>query len=118
MNHMRSAPPESDVFLAISDGTRRALLRRLADEGEKPVTELLSRFSISQPAISKHLRCLRQAGLVRRRKEGRQRFYSLEAGRLRQVYDWVAYYEKYWDAKLDALGGYLDKRSPTKPVAN
>ncbi len=111
---MRHAPSESDVFFAISDRTRRALLRRLADEGEQPVTELVRPFSISQPAISKHLRCLHSAGLVRTRSQGRRRLYRLEANRLRQVFDWVSYFEKYWDQKLDALGEYLDKRKRTK----
>ena len=111
---MRRAPSESDVFFAISDGTRRALLRRLADGGEQPVTELVRPFSKSQPAISKHLRCLRNAGLVRRRSQGRRRLYRLEAARLRQVFEWVSYFEKYWDQKLDALGDYLDKRKGIK----
>ena len=112
---MRAAPSEADVFFAISDRTRRALLRRLADEGEQPVTELLRPFSISQPAISKHLRCLRRAGLVRRRSQGRRRLYRLDARRLRQVYDWVSYFDQYWEKKLDALGHYLDRRKRTKP---
>src|SRR5689334_12544917 len=99
---MRHVSAESDVFFAISDKTRRALLRRLADGGEQPVTELVRPFSISQPAISKHLRCLRRAGLVRRRSEGRRRFYRLEADRLRHVFDWVSFFEKYWDQKLEA----------------
>lgn len=112
---MRNGPPAGDVFFAISDQTRRALLRRLADEGEQPVTELVRRFSISQPAISKHLRCLRRAGLVRRRSQGRCQLYRIEGDRLRQVFDWVSYFEKYWDQKLDALGEYLDKRKRNKP---
>jgi len=113
---MRPATPEADVFFAISDRTRRALLRRLADEGEQPVTELLRPFSISQPAVSKHLRCLRRAGLVRRRSQGRQRFYRLDANRLRRVYDWVSHFELYWDKKLAALGKFLDKRKRTKSI--
>jgi DNA-binding transcriptional ArsR family regulator len=112
---MQPASPKTDVFFAIADRTRRALLRRLADEGEKPVMDLLKPFSISQPAVSKHLRCLREAGLVRSRTQGRQRLYRLDAGRLRQVHDWVAHFEQYWDEKLDALGGYLDQRNRTKP---
>ncbi|HWB06181.1 MAG TPA: metalloregulator ArsR/SmtB family transcription factor [Verrucomicrobiales bacterium] len=111
---MPPAREEADVFFAISDPTRRALLRRLADDGEKPVTELLKPFSMSQPAISKHLRCLRQAGLVRRRMQGRQRLYRLNADRLQQVFDWVSYFEQYWDRKLDALGDFLEKRKRTK----
>ena len=104
------ALPEADVYTAIGDPTRRALLRRMADEGEKSVTELLEPFSISQPAISKHLRILRDAGLVRRRKEGRMRLYEADASGLRQVHDWVSHFERYWDETLDALGGYLDRK--------
>lgn len=114
---MPPAPPEADVFLAISDQTRRALLRRLADDGEKTVTELLQPFTISQPAVSKHLRCLRRAGLVHRRTVGRQALYRLNAARLRQVFDWVSYFEQYWDRKLDALGDFLEKRKQTRPPA-
>ena len=109
--------PDEHVFSAIADPTRRALLRRLADEGEKPVTELLKPFRMSQPAVSKHLRCLRKAGLVRSRTEGRRRFYRLEANRLRQVYEWVSYFERYWDEKLDALGEYLNKQKQAKQTA-
>ena len=108
---MGFAPHKADVYLAIADPTRRALLSRLADEGAKNVTELLKPFSISQPAVSKHLRVLREAGLVRSRKEGRLRLYEVEAGNLRQVFDWVSHFEEYWDEKLDALGGYLDKQN-------
>jgi DNA-binding transcriptional ArsR family regulator len=111
---MRRETTEADVFFAIADPTRRALLRRLADEGEKPVTELLRPFAMSQPAISKHLRCLRQAGLVRRRTEGRKGLYRLNASRLKQVHDWVSYFERYWDQKLDALGVYLDRQKRSK----
>jgi DNA-binding transcriptional ArsR family regulator len=106
---MPSGLQESDVFAAIADPTRRALLRRLSG-GERNVSELLGPFSISQPAVSKHLRILRRAGLVRSRKRGRLRVYQLQAARLRQVHEWVGHFEKYWDQKLDALGDYLDKR--------
>jgi DNA-binding transcriptional ArsR family regulator len=102
--------PTTDVYFAIADPTRRALLLRLANEGEKNVTELLEPFSISQPAVSKHLRILREAKLVRSRQQGRVRLYAIEAGKLREVYDWVSHFEKYLDEKLDALGTYLDKQ--------
>src|SRR5687768_4357219 len=92
-----------DVFFAIADPTRRALLVRLAAERERNVTELLEPFRISQPALSKHLRILREAGLVRSRKEGRMRLYQIEATRLRQVHEWARHFERYWDVKLDAL---------------
>ena len=110
--------PGHDVFCAIGDGTRRALLRRLADEGEKTVTELLKPLSISQPAVSKHLRCLREAGLVRRRTVGRQRLYRIRGDRLRQVHDWVSHFERYWDEKLDALGDYLDKSKRNRQASD
>jgi len=110
---MGFVPQKADVYWAIADLTRRALLLRLADEGEKNVTELLEPFSISQPAVSKHLRILREAGLVRSRKEGRLRLYEIEAHKLRQVFDWVSQFDKYWDEKLDALGDYLEKQART-----
>ena len=110
---MKSSGQIADVFTAIADQSRRALLLRLATEGERSVTELLEPFSISQPAVSKHLRILREVGLVRSRKEGRERIYKIEASRLRDVFDWLSYFEKYWDEKLDALGEYLDNKSAT-----
>jgi DNA-binding transcriptional ArsR family regulator len=111
---MRLSSPEADVYFAIADATRRALLRRLANEGEKTVSQLLEPFPISQPAISKHLRILRQAKLVRSRKAGRERLYAIEAGMLKEVHDWVSHFEKYWEVKLDALGSYLDKQQRKK----
>lgn len=105
-----SPTPKADVYVAIADSTRRALLLRLAKEGEKNVTELLEPFSISQPAVSKHLRILRDAGLVHSRKEGRLRLYAIRPRKLRQVHNWVSHFEKYWDDKLDALGAYLDRK--------
>jgi DNA-binding transcriptional ArsR family regulator len=111
---MGSTLPKADIYFAIADSTRRALLKRLANDGEKGVSELLAPFSISQPAVSKHLRILREANLVRSRKVGRERMYTIEAGKLKEVHDWVSHFEKYWDAKLDALGSYLDKQKRKK----
>jgi DNA-binding transcriptional ArsR family regulator len=111
---MGSTPPTADVYFAIADSTRRALLEHLANDGERSVSELLAPFSISQPAVSKHLRVLREAKLVRSRKVGRERLYAIEAGKLKEVHDWVSHFEQYWDAKLDALGSYLDKQKRKK----
>ena len=108
---MRAEAPAEDVYLAIADPTRRALLLRLAEEGERSVSDLLEPLPISQPAVSKHLRILREAGLARSRKQGRRRLYAVEPERLRQVFDWVAHFERFWDAKLDALGDYLDAKA-------
>jgi DNA-binding transcriptional ArsR family regulator len=98
-----------DVFSAISDPVRRRILDMLR-EGEKAVTELLAPFKISQPAVSKHLRILREAGLIRARQNGRKRIYALRAERLKRVDDWVAQYEVFWDEKLINLGRYLHKK--------
>jgi DNA-binding transcriptional ArsR family regulator len=98
------------VFEAVSEPTRRAMLDLLA-AGERSVNELVDRFDVTQPAISHHLRILREAGLVKTRKAGRQRLYCLEARPLRRIHDWVAHYERFWTDKLDALGKYL-RRNP------
>ncbi len=100
--------PAVDTFRAIGDPTRRAILDLLS-ERERTVGELVERFDVSQPALSQHLRVLRDAGLVAPRKDGRRRVYRIEAEPLREVYDWVSHYERFWDEKLDALGRYLDR---------
>jgi len=97
----------ADPFRAISDPTRRAILDLLA-AGERTASELGAPFPISQPALSQHLRVLRDAGLVRSRKEGRLRVYAVAPEPLRLVHDWVAHYEAFWTDKLDALGRFLD----------
>lgn len=111
-------PSNTDVFTAIADATRRDLLLRLATDGEQSVSQLLEPLSVSQPTISKHLRVLREAGLVRSRKAGRLMVYQIEASQLQQVYDWVAHFEQHWDEKLDALGKYLDKKRRARSGRN
>lgn len=98
------------VFEAVSEPTRRAMLDLLA-AGERSVSELVECFDVTQPAISHHLRILREAGLVRTRKAGRQRLYCLEARPLRRIHDWLAHYEEFWTDKLEALGKHL-RRNP------
>jgi DNA-binding transcriptional ArsR family regulator len=66
---------------------------------------------VSQPAVSQHLKVLRESGLVRVESRGRHRFYALEPGPLREVHDWVGHYERFWNAKLDVLGRVLDRES-------
>jgi DNA-binding transcriptional ArsR family regulator len=95
------------IFLAVSDPTRRGILDLLL-VSECSVSDLVRPFRISQPAISQHLRILRKAGLVRVRRQGRERRYRLRGEQLRAVYDWVAHYERFWTEKLHALGAYLD----------
>lgn len=98
-----------NVFDAIADPTRRAILDLLRD-GERGVSALLESFRVTQSAISQHLAVLRNAGLVLVRKEGRQRLYRIEPSALKQVADWVAYYDKFWDERIDNLGRFLEKR--------
>lgn len=101
-----------DVFAAIGDPTRRRLLDLLA-KGELPVSEIAAPFAMSRPAISQHLSILRRVGVVTVRKHGRERIYRIRASPLRQVYDWVGHYERFWNEKLAALGDYLDKEDET-----
>lgn len=107
---MPRALAHADPFRAIADPTRRQLLDLLKD-GERPVSELAACFDATLPAISQHLKVLREAELVSERREGRQRFYRVEPGPLRQVSEWVAQYERFWRGRLAALGRYLDERA-------
>ena len=98
------------VFEAVAEPTRRAVMALLAD-GEHSVNDLVARFEVTQPAISHHLRILREAGLVKARRAGRQRLYRLHGRPLREIYDWVAHYQRFWEDKLGALGEHL-RRHP------
>lgn len=93
------------TFAALADPTRRAILARLA-RGEASVTELAEPFSMSQPAISKHLKVLERAGLVSRGQDAQRRPRRLEAGPLRDATQWLENYRRFWEAqfgRLDAL---------------
>jgi DNA-binding transcriptional ArsR family regulator len=96
-----------DPFRAIADPTRRAVLDLLASD-ELTVSELVERFHMSQPAISQHLRVLRQAGLVRGRREGRKRVYQIRPEQLKPISEWVSQYERFWKQKLRNLGNFLE----------
>jgi DNA-binding transcriptional ArsR family regulator len=97
-----------DVFQAIADPTRRKLLRLLADK-EMPVTAISSHFPISRTAVSKHLRILADAGLVKERKVGRETRYRLEPAPLLEVKEWLSFYERFWDNKMALLKHYVEK---------
>ncbi len=96
------------LYYAISDPTRRQLLDRLR-ERETTVNELASPFRMTRPAISHHLRILREAGLVKVTRAGRERHYRLSATRLKEIHAWLAQYERFWTDHLSALGDYLDR---------
>jgi DNA-binding transcriptional ArsR family regulator len=103
-----SIPP--DVYRAIADPTRRAILDRLRN-GPVPVNALASDFSQSRPAISKHLRVLRSAHLVRERRCGRERRYSLEPEPLRDVAQWIEEYRAFWQFSLTSLKHHLERET-------
>src|SRR3954454_7509253 len=91
-----------EALAALADPTRRELLALLA-EGELAAGDLAARFPVSRPAISRHLRVLREAGLVRSRTDGRRRLYALDPGPLHDLDDWLAPYRRFWAQRLDAL---------------
>jgi DNA-binding transcriptional ArsR family regulator len=90
------------VFAALADPTRRRLLELLA-AGERSAGELAAEFDISRPGVSRHLRVLREAGLVRARGEGQRRLYSVDPGPLDEVDAWLARWRGFWAQRLDAL---------------
>ena len=94
------------VFGALADSTRRAILTRLAD-GDATVAELAEPFAMSQPAISKHLKVLEQAGLISRTRRATARLSRLEAEPLREVTTWLARYQRFWDESHERLDELL-----------
>jgi DNA-binding transcriptional ArsR family regulator len=96
----------SVVFGALADSTRRAILARLA-EGDATVTQLAEPFSISLPAISRHLKVLEHAGLISRSRSAQWRSSTLEAAPLKEATDWMERYRVFWDASFDRLDAHL-----------
>jgi DNA-binding transcriptional ArsR family regulator len=100
-----------DIFVAVADPTRRGMLDLLA-EGERPAGELVSAFpALTQPAVSRHLRVLREVGLVEVRTRAQRRIYSLRPDRLAEVDAWLSRYRRYWARHLDAIENHLAKGS-------
>jgi DNA-binding transcriptional ArsR family regulator len=100
------AATTSDVFNAIAEPQRRQILVLLRS-GERPVTELAEELGMAQPRASKHLRVLREVGLVRDRRAGKQRLYALDAGGLRPVHEWAGGFERFWNESFDRLDAYV-----------
>jgi len=96
------------TFAALADPTRRRILAHLA-LGDRCVTDLARPHAMSLPAVSKHLRVLENAGLLRRRRYGRTHEMQLDAKPLKEAAQWVEEYRKFWEASLDRLAAYLDK---------
>lgn len=105
---MARAATTSDVFNAIAEPHRRRILALLR-AGEQPATGIAERLTLSASAASKHLRVLREVGLVRVREEGRQRHYALDADGLREVHEWTGGFERFWSESLDRLEAYVSE---------
>jgi DNA-binding transcriptional ArsR family regulator len=105
---MARLPTTSDVFNAIAEPQRREILSLLA-QGERSVNEMVEALGLKQPQVSKHLRVLRQVGLVSVREAGQQRFYRLNSERLKPIYDWVKPFEQLWSERFDRLADYLNE---------
>ena len=102
------------TFAALADPTRRAIIARLAS-GEASVTELAKPFAMSQPAISRHLKVLEQAGLISRSRDAQRRPCRFEAKRLEEANQWLERYSAFWAASLDRLDAMLGERAETQP---
>src|SRR5881397_3513237 len=102
------------TFAALADPTRRRILAHLT-HGDKCVTHLARPHSMSLPAVSKHLRVLESAGLIRRRRKGRVHQLKLEAAPMKQAVRWIEEYRKFWEGSLDRLAEYLEKTHKPAP---
>jgi DNA-binding transcriptional ArsR family regulator len=96
------AATTADAFNAVAEPRRRQILDALI-AGERPVNDLVSHLGVAQPLVSKHLRVLREVGLVDVRDDGRQRVYRLNGKRLKPIHDWVKNYERSWSRRFDRL---------------
>ena len=100
--------PAPDGFAAIADPTRRLLLDRIREASDGlSARAVATGLPISQPAVSRHLKVLRQAGLVRVDRAGRERIYRLEQAAFIEIADWIGRYRSFWDDRLEALGHQL-----------
>jgi DNA-binding transcriptional ArsR family regulator len=113
---MRTAEPAAldETLIALADPTRRQILRRLS-RGEARVTELAAPFAISLNSVSKHIVMLERAGLVRRRREGREHILTLDPAPADRVARWIASQRDLWAARLDALDEVLRHEEPMNP---
>lgn len=105
---MARAATTTDAFNAVAEPRRRQILDALA-ERERSVNELVAQLDLIQPLVSKHLKVLREVGLVEVRTEGRQRVYSLNGQALKPIYDWVKNYEQTWSERFNALDDLLEE---------
>ena len=110
---MARAATTTDAFNAVAEPRRRQILDVLAG-GESPVNDLVARLGLAQPQVSKHLRVLREVGLVEVRDAGRQRMYRLNGRSLKPIHDWVTNYERLWSERFEQLDVVLDELKERK----
>jgi DNA-binding transcriptional ArsR family regulator len=103
---MARAATTTDPFNAIAEPRRRQILDLLI-EGERPVSEIVAALPVSQPQVSKHLKVLKEVGLVKSRPEGKRRLYRVDAVPLKPMHTWLERYEELWNRRLDRLDHYL-----------
>ncbi len=108
---MARAAASSDIYNAVAEPRRRAILGFLAESetGERPVNELVTGLRMPQPAVSKHLKVLRQAGLVSVRRSGRRQLYRVNADRLKPMHDWTKTFERFWEHQLDRIQAQAER---------
>ena len=104
---MARAATTADAFNAVAEPRRRQILDALATR-ERPVNELVRLLGVAQPQVSKHLRVLREVGVVEVREEGRQRLYRLNGRALKPIHDWVSGFERSWTERFDQLDVVLE----------
>ncbi|MCA1035965.1 metalloregulator ArsR/SmtB family transcription factor [Bacillus infantis] len=108
-----SAPAQKyDVFQAVADPTRREVLRLVAEK-ERPVSEIAGHFSISRTAVAKHLHILSEAKLIKGRKAGREKLYTLQPETLAELREWLAYFDRFWDNRLSVLKHLIENDKST-----
>jgi DNA-binding transcriptional ArsR family regulator len=105
---MARAATTADAFNAVAEPRRRQILDELVG-GELPVNDLVARLDLAQPLVSKHLRVLREVGLVDVRDEGRQRIYRLNGPSLKPIHDWVSNFERSWEERFERLDVVLEE---------
>jgi len=105
---MARAATTTDAFNAVAEPRRREILDLLA-KGERPVNDLVRQLGLGQPQVSKHLRVLREVGLVHVREDGRHRLYRLNGRPLKSIHEWVKNYEQAWSERFDRLDDVLDE---------
>ncbi|HSJ90335.1 MAG TPA: metalloregulator ArsR/SmtB family transcription factor [Anaerolineales bacterium] len=110
---MARRPTTHDPFNAVAEPRRRELLAAM-DTDELSVNEIVERLGWNQPMVSKHLGVLKQVGLVKERRAGRQRLYRVNAERLKPIFDWVSPFEKYWSERFDRLDEVLTSMKKEK----